>query len=262
MAVVLITGCSSGFGLDAAIALARRGETVVATVQDFAKGNALREAEAGIDIVMLEVTDAAAREATVADIEARYGRIDVLINNAGIFSFGPAETLGEQDLRAMFEANVFGAFALTMAVLPGMRARRSGRIVNVSSAAALAVRPFMTGYAATKHALDAITSGLDSEVRPFNIRVTSVCPVSFATSIVRGTPPTDSPYGDNPARFFADFMSSMRLRPNVAPVVDAIIEAATIEDPPVRTLVAPQMAVFDEIMSAKARLENTRRPAR
>jgi NAD(P)-dependent dehydrogenase (short-subunit alcohol dehydrogenase family) len=261
MPVVLITGCSSGFGLGAALAFARRGETVVATVRDIAKADLLQQAAGGanIDVVALDVTDPRSRAAAIEDVEARHGRIDVLVNNAGIFSFGPAETLGEADLRAMFEANVFGAFAMMMAVLPGMRARRSGRVVNVSSAAALAVRPFMTGYAATKHALDAITTGLDGELRPFNIRVTSVCPVSFVTSIVRATPATDTPYGDLPTHLFEEFIAGMQSRPDPSPAVAAIVEAATAADPLSRYLVAPQIVAFDAIVAAKEQLESARR---
>jgi NAD(P)-dependent dehydrogenase (short-subunit alcohol dehydrogenase family) len=87
----------------------------------------------------------------------------IQIGARGILSFGPLETLGEEDLRSQFETNVFAAFAMMMAVVPAMRARRSGRIVNVTSVAAFGVRLFMTGYAATKHALDAISNGLDRE---------------------------------------------------------------------------------------------------
>lgn len=264
MAIILITGCSSGFGLHSALALARRGETVVATVRDIAKARPIAESDVGskIDVVTLDVTDARSRETAVAGVLARHGRIDVLVNNAGIFTFGPAETLGEASLRELFEANVFGVFAMTMAVLPGMRERRAGRIVNVSSAGAFGVRPFMTGYCASKHALDALTSGMDGELAAFNIRVMSVAPVSYVTNIVRSEPDGHSPYGDAPLRYFNDFITAMRQRTDFSPVTDAIIEAATAAEPQRRYLVAPPGNPFEAIVAAKNVLENARRAGR
>lgn len=264
MAVIVITGCSSGFGLGAATALARRGETVVATVRDINRAGPLRQADGGacIDVVALDVTDPGSRAEAIATVEARHGHIDVLVNNAGIFSFGATETLGEADFRALFEANLFGAFAMTMAVLPGMRARRRGRIVNVSSVAALASRPFMTGYCATKHALDAITTGLDGELRPFDIRVVSVCPVAFVTNIVRAAPAADSPYGDRPTHMFEEFVGRMQSRPDPTPAIDAIVEAVTAADPLSRYLVAPQSTTFDAVMAAKDQLDNARQSSK
>ena len=262
-AVAFITGGAQGLGEALCRSLGEAGAHIVVADlhQDRAESMAEKLRHEGIEAwaVAVDVSDPSQGEAAVRLAMERYGRIDVLINNAGTFSFGPAETLGERDLRATFETNVFGAFGMTMAVLPGMRARRSGRIVNVSSAGALAVRPFMTGYSASKHALDAITSGLDGELRGFGIRVTSVCPVSFVTDIVRATPPADTPYGNLPARFFEEFTSSMRSRPDATPVVEAIVEAATVADPPIRTLVAPQITMFDAIMAAKDGIEKTRR---
>ena len=130
-----LTGRSSGFELGAAVALARGGETMIASMRNLAKAQKLREAAgtAKLDLIQLDVTDVSSREAAVAAATTKYGRIDVLINNAGIFSMGAAEALGETDLRALFETNVFGTFALTTLVLPAMCERRSGRIVNVTS---------------------------------------------------------------------------------------------------------------------------------
>jgi NAD(P)-dependent dehydrogenase (short-subunit alcohol dehydrogenase family) len=260
MSVILITGCSSGFGLGAAIALVRRGETVVAGVRDLAKAAPLRAAHGNLEVLALDVTDAQARRDAVEHVLARHGRIDVLINNAGIFSFGPAECLGEADLRTLFETNVFAAFGMMTAVLPGMRERRSGRIVNVTSVSAFGTPPFMSGYSASKHALDAMSSGMDFELKAFNIRVTSVAAAAFVTSIVRSRPDPATAYGEAPSRHFENFLQRMRSRPDPAPVIESIVEAATVPDPKRRYVVAPGDSGFDVLVAEKERVENTRRP--
>jgi NAD(P)-dependent dehydrogenase (short-subunit alcohol dehydrogenase family) len=262
LSIILITGCSSGFGRGAALALARRGESVIATVRDAAARVALQDeaARSGTDleVVELDITDPRSRDACLADAHDRHGRLDVLINNAGILSFGPLESLGEADLRSQFETNVFAAVALMLAVLPGMRTARSGRIVNVTSVAAFGVRPFMTGYAATKHALDAISSGMDRELRHFDIRVTSVAAIAFLTRIARTRPDVNTPYGEAPMHSFEQFQERIQRRTDIAPAVEAIVEAATAAAPKHRYLVAPGEAAFDEIFAAKERFDGAR----
>ena len=102
MSVILVTGCSSGFGLSAAVALAKRGETVVASMRDLSRASKLRDSagDTKLGIIQLDVTDARSRHAAVSTVTTQYGQIDVLINNAGVFSMGPTETLGEADLRS------------------------------------------------------------------------------------------------------------------------------------------------------------------
>ena len=261
MTVVLITGCSSGFGLAAARALALRGETVVATVREPARMAPLVGASGKLEVVSLDVNDARSRKAAVDGMLTRYGRIDVLINNAGIFSFGATESLGEADLRALFETNVFAAFAMMAAALPGMRERRSGRIVNVTSVAAFGARPYMSGYSASKHAMDALSSGMDHELRSFGVRIVTVAPAAFATSIVRRQPDPGTPYGNAPSRHFDAFLQRMQSRPDISPVTEAIVEAATACEPRRRYIVAPGDPAFDALAAEKERLENSRRPS-
>lgn len=265
MAVILVTGCSSGFGLGAAVALAQRGETVIATMRNLAKAGKLRDAagEARLDVVQLDVTDAKSRDAAVSAVLAKHGRIDVLVNNAGVFSMGPTETLGEADMRALFETNVFGTFALTALVLPQMRARRSGRIVNVTSAGAFLARQFMTGYAASKHAMDAISIGMDLELKPFNIRVTTVAPVSYGTEIADNftAPSSETPYGAEPERNYKEWLAGMKGRPDLKPVIDTIIEATTTAVPKQRYLVAPGTPPFATVFAEKERFDEGRRAA-
>jgi len=267
MSVTLITGCSSGFGLGAAVALAKRGGTVVATMRNTAKAGPLREAAeiAGVDVVIvpLDVTDSSSREHAVADVVARYGQIDVLINNAGICSIGASELLGEGNLRDQFETNVFAVYALTAAVLPGMRARRSGRIVNVSSVAAFFAPKFMMAYAATKHALDVLSVEMDLELKDFNVRVTSVAPVGFGTALATNVlpPPVEPAYGDAPRKCYDDWMALLGKRSDISPVVDAIVEAATTPSPRLRYLVkaSPGPLPFEPIFMEKERFDEGRR---
>jgi len=219
-----------------------------------------RGASGSIEIAYLDVTSSHARATTIASVLERHGGIDVLVNNAGIFSFGPAEAMGEANLRTQFETNVFGAFGMMLEVLPTMRSKGCGRIVNVTSVAALGAPPFMTGYAASKHALDAISSGMDHELCRFGIRVTTVAPVSFETSIARQSPIFTRLYGDAPERHFGTFQQRLHSRLDLSPVTEAIIEAATSPNPMRRYIVAPGDLTFDALVTEKDRLDNARRP--
>jgi len=267
MSVTLITGCSSGFGLGAAVALAQRGETVVATMRNVAKAGPLRKAAsaAGVDVAIapLDVTNPRARELAVSEVLATYGQIDVLINNAGICSIGASEMLGEDNLRDQFETNVFAVYALMATVLPGMRERRSGRIVNVSSVAAFFAPKFMMAYAATKHALDALSVEMDLELRDFNVRVTSVAPVGFGTALSSNVPPPsiEPVYGHAPRKAYDDWVALLGKHSDISPVVDTIVEAATTPNPQLRYLVKASLAPlsFEPIFMEKERFDEGRR---
>src|SRR4051812_31364563 len=138
MAVVLITGCSSGFGLEFALAFARRGDRVVATMRDVGRASErLREADLAIEVRALDVTSPPSIEAATRGTLERHGRIDVLVNNAGIGAVSALETITEQTLREVFDTNLFGALAVTRAVLPAMRAQGAGRVVFVSAIGAI-----------------------------------------------------------------------------------------------------------------------------
>ncbi len=265
MSIVLITGCSSGFGLAAAVALAKRGNTVVATMRDLSKADRLKQAmgDHSFELVELDITNKVSRQQAIAKAYEKYGPLDILINNAGIFSMGAMEVLGEDNLRRQFETNVFGTFALTNLVVPQMRERRSGRIVNVTSAGAFLARQFMTGYAATKHAMDAITIGLDLELKPFNIRVCSVAPVQYGTDIADNTakPNADTPYGNAPVDHYNEWHEIASSRPDLSPVTDAIVDAATSNEPKQRYLVAPDKLPIMNIFEAKVQFDEERRRA-
>ncbi|WP_225828613.1 SDR family oxidoreductase [Streptomyces naphthomycinicus] len=192
MTSVLITGCSSGIGLETALAFARRGDRVHACVRNPAGAEELlRRARAEgltLDVPRLDVTDDASVTAAVASVQDLHGPIDVLVNNAGVDHTGPVETMPLDRARSLLETNFWGPLRLARAVLPGMRARGSGVVVNVSS---LAGRTFAVPhggfYAASKAALGALSEALYAEVRPFGIRVVCLEPGSFASAVRRGS---------------------------------------------------------------------------
>ncbi len=180
--VWFITGCSTGFGRELARATLDRGYRVVVTarrpadIADLAVG---REARALL--LQLDVTKPEEIAAAVAAAEARFGRIDVLVNNAGIGYFGAVEESDDNEVRRMFEINFWGLANTTRAVLPGMRARRSGHIVNISSMGGVRGAPGVGYYNATKFALEGLSEALAQEVAALGITVLIVEPSGFRT---------------------------------------------------------------------------------
>lgn len=180
--VWLITGCSTGFGRELAKLTIARGWPTVVTARDKARVADLATAhEANTLALDLDVTDPTQVKAAVAAAEQRFGRIDVLVNNAGYGYQSPVEEAEEQEIRDQFEANVFGLFAITRAVLPGMRRRRHGHIINITSVAGFIGFPGSGFYAASKHAVEGFSDALHAEGRPLGIKVTCVAPGPFRT---------------------------------------------------------------------------------
>jgi NAD(P)-dependent dehydrogenase (short-subunit alcohol dehydrogenase family) len=176
---VLVTGCSSGIGHATALALARAGFPVWASAR---KASSLGELEqAGCQLLELDVTDERSRVAAVRRVEAVHGAIGVLVNNAGHGGGGPVEEVPLGLVREVFETNVFGLIRMCQLVLPGMRAQRSGMIVNLGSAAGLVTPPTGCPYAMTKYAVESLCDALRPEVAPFGIRVTLVQPGAVRT---------------------------------------------------------------------------------
>jgi NAD(P)-dependent dehydrogenase (short-subunit alcohol dehydrogenase family) len=181
--VWLVTGASSGFGRAITTAAVGAGDIVVATAR---RPDALDDAAAAhpdqVEAVALDVTDTAAIDTVVGQVIARYGRIDVLVNNAGHGQVGAVEETTDQELRALFDVHVFGPAALTRAVLPHMRARRRGAIVMMSSMGGQLAYPGFSAYCATKFALEGLSEALAGEVAPLGIQVLVVEPGAFRTS--------------------------------------------------------------------------------
>ncbi|TAN52170.1 MAG: oxidoreductase [Methylococcaceae bacterium] len=187
IAVALITGASSGIGLVTAKALQRAGYRVFGTS---------RKAPASIDgITMLtcDVTDEASVKNMVAEVLKQAGRIDLLVNNAGIGLLGGAEESSTAQAQALFDVNVFGITRVANAVLPTMRNQRKGRIVNVSSVLGLIPSPYNALYAATKHAVEGYSESLDHELRTLGIRVVLVEPGFTRTSFEERIMSPDQP---------------------------------------------------------------------
>jgi NAD(P)-dependent dehydrogenase (short-subunit alcohol dehydrogenase family) len=182
--VWLITGTSSGFGRAITDAALARGDRVIATARNT---NALDDlaGEARAHVVALDVLDGDQREAAVAEAIERFGRIDVLVNNAGRTQVGAVEETTDDELRFLFELHFFAPVALTRAVLPQMRKQGSGSIVQMSSVGGQVTAPGFSAYCATKFALEGLTETLRDEVAPFGIRTLIVEPGAFRTGLFR-----------------------------------------------------------------------------
>ncbi|MDI1312074.1 oxidoreductase [Prosthecobacter sp.] len=178
--VWFITGCSTGFGHELATHLLDLGHRVVVTARHAADITDL--GGPGIALVLnLDVTDPLQVNAAILAAEDEFGRIDVLVNNAGIGYFAAVEESEEDQIRRMFEVNVFGLSRMIQGVLPGMRKRRSGHIVNMSSIGGLCGFPSLGFYNATKFAVEGLSQALRQEVEPLGIKVTVVEPSGFRT---------------------------------------------------------------------------------
>lgn len=170
MKTVLITGCSTGFGRETALQFLDQGWRVVATMRDPAASTL--PASDRLRVLPLDVTDAA----SIASAVAAAGPVDVLVNNAGIGWLNAIEGTPMETVRRIFEANLFGAVAMMQAVLPGMRERRSGVIVNISSSSTYKPLPLLSVYRASKAAMNALTESAELELAEFGIRARVVLP--------------------------------------------------------------------------------------
>ncbi|MDQ7728517.1 oxidoreductase [Halomonas sp. SpR8] len=180
--LLFITGVSSGFGQALAQEALASGHHVVGTVRSERARQAFEELDPAKAVGrLLDVTDFDAIDGVVAEIEANVGAIDVLVNNAGYGHEGIMEESPIAEMRRQFDVNVFGAVAVTKAVLPFMRARRSGHILNITSMGGFITMPGIAYYCGSKFALEGISEVLGKEVKPFNIHVTAVAPGSFRT---------------------------------------------------------------------------------
>ncbi|QIG92384.1 MULTISPECIES: oxidoreductase [unclassified Bradyrhizobium] len=177
----LITGVSSGFGRALAEAALRDGHTVTGTVRSENDKQKFEALGAGLHAVILDVTNSEAIAPAVAEVENRIGAIDVLVNNAGYGHEGILEESSIDDLRRQFEVNVFGAVAMIQAVLPFMRKRRAGHILNITSMGGIITMPGLSYYHGSKFALEGISESLGKEVKDLGIKVTAVEPGGFRT---------------------------------------------------------------------------------
>jgi len=244
MSVVLVTGSSTGIGLATALHFGRLGDGVYAGVRNIATATELAEAIAAeklpVHPITLDVDDQASVTRAVGEVLAQAGRVDVLVNNAGIGGGGPVEDVPVDWVKSLFETNYLGAIRMIRAVLPGMRERRRGAIVNVSSIAGRLAIAGHGHYSAVKHALEAISEALAQEVLEFGIRVAIVEPGVVVTPIftkARRFADPASPYAAHVHRLLLFYQMQMKMPSQPIDVARVIHEAVTTKDPKLRYLV-------------------------
>jgi short-subunit dehydrogenase len=227
--MAIVTGASTGIGRASAEALARAGFTVFGTSR-----RKMNDGPHQVSMLTCDVTDDAAVNSLVSTVLSRTGRIDVLVNNAGIGLLGGAEESSISQVRALFDVNLFGVMRVTNAVLPSMRQRGEGRIINISSVLGLIPAPYSAHYAATKHALEGYSESLDHETRAFNIRVALIEPAYTRSVFEQNALEPDSPLKDyeqaraDARAFLRDAMTTAE-PPEV--VAKAVLLAATAARP-------------------------------
>lgn len=237
-----ITGTSRGFGRAWTTAALERGDRVAATARDTSSLNNLVERFGDAILpITLDVTDRAADIAAVQQAHAHFGRLDVVVNNAGYGHFGFIEEITEEEARAQLETNVFGALWVTQAAIPLLREQGSGHIVQVSSIGGVAAFPGLGIYHASKWALEGFTEALGQEIAGFGIKTTLIEPGGYATDWGTASATQSEP---NPVyQPFRDAMDAQRaglIQPTADDSVAAVLAAVDAEQPPTRLLLSSQ----------------------
>lgn len=255
--VWFLTGCSRGLGRQLAKAVLEAGHRLVATAR---KAEDLRDLIAPYGerarAVSLDVTDSSAARAAVAEAMAAFGRIDVVVNNAGYANVGPFEHVAEDDFRAQIETNFFGVVNVTRAVLPVLRAQRDGHIIQVSSIGGRGASPGLAAYQSAKWAVGGFSEVLAKEVGPLGIRVTVVEPGGMRTDWAGASMRIDEVQGEY-AQTVGTFTEHVRgsadvMRGDPAKVARVIVQVASNPQPPLRLLLGSD-AVFLARVIAESR---------
>ena len=235
MAIALVTGTSTGIGQATAVALARKGHKVYAAMRNLSAAGGLTKAHAdenlAITPIQMDVDDDASVTAAIKGVFDAEGRIDILVNNAGIGGGASVEETSLDTFRQVMETNFFGVLRCTKAVLPAMRAQKSGCIINISSVAGrIAVSP-QGAYAASKWALEAMTECLAQEMKAFNVHVALIEPGVIATAIFGKAEPLipDSPYphARRMGALFAASLGAPTPASHVADIITEIVQSGT-----------------------------------
>ena len=256
--VWLITGCSTGFGRELAKHVIERGYRTVVTARNPGEVKDLT-AKGEVLALKLDVTDQGQIDAAIKATEEKFGRIDVLVNNAGIGYFAAVEESEEDQIRRMFEINVFGLSRMIHAVLPGMRERRKGFIVNLSSIGGLRSFPSVGYYNATKFAVEGLSEALWQEVEPLGIKVMLVEPSGFRTDWAGRSANESKRQIDDYAATAGAWRGQVRANSGKQPgdpvlAAHAIVEAMLSPNPPHRLLLGN-----DAYQAATAKLEELRK---
>jgi NAD(P)-dependent dehydrogenase (short-subunit alcohol dehydrogenase family) len=248
LSVAVVTGSSSGIGLAASLALAKNGYLTYATMRNLAKQDSIQSVaekeHLPVRTVQLDVTDENSVKNAIQSILSESGRIDLLVNNAGYGMTGAFEDIGMDEIKSLYETNVFGVIRVTQAVLPIMRKQGSGRIINISSGAGRIGYPGGSAYVSSKFALEGLSESMAFEVEQFGIKTVLVEPgfirTNFAENIVTAKKAQDpnSPY----SQMMMQMKSSSHRRrmienaPDADLVASVIVEAATAKEPNLRYL--------------------------
>ena len=245
--VVIVTGSSSGIGLESALLLARNGYNTYATMRSPEKDTSIKTAvqKEGLPIrvVQLDVTDDNSVKNAVDHIISEASRIDVLVNNAGYGLGGALEDLSMEEIKSQYETNLFGLIRVTQAVLPTMRKQRSGRILNLSSGAGIFGYPGGSAYVSTKFAVEGLSESIAYELEPFGIKVILIEPgfirTNFANVMVVAKKAQDpaSPYSELMQKIMASASELAKNASDAELVANVILDAASNPNPRLRYLV-------------------------
>ena len=247
MRSVLITGTSKGIGFETALAFGRAGYRVHATMRNPSQSPALADVAAkeklAISISTIDVDDDESVRDGIATIQSEHGPIDVLVNNAGVERAGSIEEQSIDDFRATMETNYFGTLRCIKSVVPQMRQRRAGAIINISSVAGSFTQPPMAAYCASKWALEALSESLACEMKAFGVRVVLVKPGIIDTSMARRITTTKSSEYPHAARIVSLFTTTLQNAP-VSPdvVAQKVLEIAQSDSWQLRYPVGPDAA--------------------
>ena len=244
--VVIVTGSSSGIGLESALLLARNGYVTYATMRSPEKDTTIKTAaqKEGLPVmaVQLDVNDDNSVKNAVDHIISEAGRIDVLVNNAGYSLGGALEDLSMEEIKSQYDTNLFGLIRVTQAVLPTMRRQRSGRILNISSGSGIFGFPGISAYVSTKFAVEGLSESIAYELEPFGIKVILIEPgfikTNFAHAMVVAKKAQDpaSPYSELIQRIMASASELAKNASSAELVANIILDAASNPNPRLRYL--------------------------
>jgi NAD(P)-dependent dehydrogenase (short-subunit alcohol dehydrogenase family) len=256
--VAVVTGSSSGIGLATSLALARNGYLTYATMRNLAKRNSFEsiadKQHLPIRVVQLDVTDENSIKSAIESILSEAGRIDLLVNNAGYVLTGAFEDIGINEIKALYETNVFGVIRVTQAVLPIMRKQGSGRIINISSGAGRIGYPGGSAYVSSKFALEGLSESMAYEIEQFGIRTVLVEPGFVRTkigenmAISKKTQDPNSPYSQMMQMMSSNQERMLENGSDADLVASVVAEAATAKEPNLRYLAGKDV---QQMMAAK-----------
>jgi NAD(P)-dependent dehydrogenase (short-subunit alcohol dehydrogenase family) len=256
--VAVVTGSSSGIGLATSIALARNGYLTYATMRNLAKRDSIQsiadKQHLSIRVVQLDVTDENSIKSAIQSILSEAGRIDLLVNNAGYVLTGAFEDIGINEIKALYETNVFGVIRVTQAVLPIMRKQGLGRIINISSGAGRIGYPGGSAYVSSKFALEGLSESMVYEIEQFGIRTVLVEPGFVRTkigenmAISKKTQDPNSPYSQMMQMMSSNQERMLENGSDADLVASVVAEAATAKEPNLRYLVGKDV---QQMMAAK-----------